>query len=71
MANPALEVGRTVTYKKASGKLRPAVITAIGSTNGGVILRVGHHSETYGTASVGILERVDTTSNATNVYFRW
>lgn len=71
MANPNLKVKARVTYKTSTGKLRPAIITAVGSTNGGIQLRVGHHSETYGTASVGILERTDTKSNATNVWFRW
>lgn len=71
MANPTLKAGRRVTYKTSAGKLRPAIITAIGSTNGGIRLRVGHHSENYGTASVGILERTSTLSNATNIWFRW
>ena len=71
MANPTLRVNHLVTYKTSAGKLRPAVITAVGSTNGGIRLRVRHHGETYGTASVGILERTSTSSNSTNIWFRW
>lgn len=44
-AYPA-KVGRTVTYRTADGRVRPAVITAITDADTAT-LRVGHHGETY------------------------
>lgn len=67
MADTPVKVNRHVTFwKSGSRKPRPATITAVGSTNGGVILRVGHHGEVYGNATTGILRQ--TTSNGTNVW---
>jgi hypothetical protein len=42
----AVRVNRTVTYVNAAGKLRPAIVTALGAGDQ-VSVRVGHHSETY------------------------
>lgn len=44
-------VNRTCIYVTASGKLRPAIITALGAGDL-VDLRVGHHSETYTNAAL-------------------
>lgn len=55
MARPwSAKVGRHVTYYDANGKARPATITATGSTNGGVVLRV-ERANTVGDATTGIL----------------
>lgn len=40
------KVGRTVTYRTATGKVRPAVITAVIDADTAT-LRVGHHGEVY------------------------
>ncbi len=46
------KVNRTVTYVTAAGKLRPAIITALGAGNL-VDIRIGRHGETY--AGVGLM----------------
>lgn len=49
---------------------RPAIITGF-ATDTAPILRVGHHSEVYGNASVGVPRRVTTADNTVNVYCSW
>lgn len=47
MAKPGeRKVNRTCTYVSATGKPRPAIITALNGPSN-VSLRVGHHGETY------------------------
>lgn len=48
-------VNRHVTYFRSNGKPVPAVITAVGSTNGGIVLRVGRSGGTFGNGTTGIL----------------
>ncbi len=58
MARPlTLKVNKHVTYFDTSTptRARAATITAIGSVNGGVILRLGHGGGTVGDATTGIL----------------
>ena len=45
----AVRVNRTVTYVTAAGKLKPAIVTAIGVADA-VDVRIGHHGETYADA---------------------
>jgi hypothetical protein len=61
-------VNMHVTYYATGRKPRPATITAIGSSNGGVILRVGRGSQvqTFGNGTTGILKR--TSKSQTNVW---
>ena len=58
-------VGRLVTYVTATGKPRPAQIVSVGSTNGGIVLRVG--GVLQGTSTVGILRGPVSSSIATVV----
>jgi hypothetical protein len=53
-------------YKTTTRKPKPAVIVGDVSVNGGRVLRVRHHGETYGDATTGILLR--TSHSQTNVY---
>jgi len=62
-------VNRHVNYLTASGKLRPAIITAVGSINGGVVLRVGR-SQVLGDGTTGIL-RGPIDANAAGVANTW
>jgi hypothetical protein len=57
-----------VTYWATGRKPRPATITTLASTNGGVILRVGRgaQAQTLGDATTGILRR--TSKSQTNVW---
>lgn len=56
MARPYTpKVNKHVTYYDAAGKPRPGTITAIGSTNGGIIIRITHSGQIVGTGAVGIL----------------
>lgn len=49
MIEVAVRVNRTVTYVNAAGKLKPAIVTALGAADA-VDVRIGHHSETYADA---------------------
>ena len=49
------KVGHRITYYTTAGQRRPAKVKAVGSTNGGLILRVLGSAVDVGTASVGIL----------------
>ncbi len=51
------KVNGHVTYFDSSTptRARAATITAVGSTNGGVVLRIGRNGGTAGTGAVGIL----------------
>lgn len=61
-------VNMHVTYYAANRRPRPATITAIGSTNGGVVLRVGRGAQavTLGNGVTGILKQ--TSKSQTNVW---
>lgn len=52
-----LKVNKHVTYFDGSAptRARAATVTAIGSVNGGVILRIGRGGGTVGDATTGIL----------------
>lgn len=49
---------------------RSAIITAI-ATDTAPVLRVGHHGETYGNASVGAVRRTTTADNTVPRYTSW
>ena len=56
MARPyTAKVGRHVTYYNAARKPRPATITAVGSANSGIVLRIVRSGETKGDGTTGIL----------------
>jgi hypothetical protein len=63
-------VNRHVTYFRAgTGKPVNATITAVGSVNGGIVLRIGH-SQVVGDATTGIL-RAPISSLVANVPNTW
>lgn len=62
------KVNRHVIYYDAASKPRPGTITAIGSTNGGVTLRITHTGQTFGTGTVGILRAAFASPRGTNTW---
>lgn len=60
-------VNRHVQYVRTGAKLVSATITAVGSTNGGIVLRVGRGAQavTYGDATTGILRSTGATTVGT------
>lgn len=67
MARPYTpKVNRHVTYYTGTGRPKAATITAIGSANGGVVLRLGRGGGTVGDVTTGVLRTITGARN--NVY---